>query len=40
MLSDAQREELDARLDAYRRDPTAGSPWEALKAHLVRHERD
>ena len=33
-LTEAQREELDARLDACHRDPSAGSPWEAVKARL------
>ncbi|MCH9002970.1 MAG: addiction module protein, partial [Planctomycetes bacterium] len=33
-LSEAQRQELDARLDAYHRDPGAGSPWEAVKARI------
>ena len=26
-LTDAQRAELDRRLDAYHQDPTAGDPW-------------
>ena len=30
-LTDAQREELDRRLDAYHRDPSAGSPWEEVQ---------
>lgn len=33
-LSDAQRKDLDARLDAYHRDAGAGSPWEAVKARI------
>ena len=33
-LSDAQREELDRRLDAYRRDPSAGSPWEEVQRRI------
>jgi len=33
-LTDAQREELDRRLDAYRRDPAAGSPWEEVRARI------
>jgi putative addiction module component (TIGR02574 family) len=28
----AQREELDRRLEAYHKDPTAGDPWEVAKA--------
>ena len=27
-LTDAQRQDLQRRLDAYRDDPRAGSPWE------------
>lgn len=37
-LSDAQREELDHRLEIYRRDPTAASPWEEVKARVRRPE--
>lgn len=33
-LSEAQRQELDARLDAYHRDPGAGSPWETVKLRI------
>jgi putative addiction module component (TIGR02574 family) len=33
-LTDAEREELDRRLDAYHRDPEAGSSWEEVKARL------
>lgn len=35
-LTEAQRQELDARLDAYAQDPAAGSPWEAVKARISR----
>jgi putative addiction module component (TIGR02574 family) len=35
-LTDAQRQELDARLDAHRRNPTAGSPWAEVKDRLLR----
>ena len=35
-LTEAQRQELDARLDAYTKDPAAGSPWEVVKARLSR----
>jgi len=39
ILSDAQREELDRRLDSYHGDPSAASPWEAVKAKARgRHE--
>ena len=33
-LSDDERAELDHRLDAYHRNPTAGSPWEAVRRKL------
>ena len=35
-LSAAQREELERRLEAYRLDPTAGSPWAEVKARILR----
>jgi putative addiction module component (TIGR02574 family) len=34
-LTAAQRAELDRRLDAYRRDPSAGSPWPEVKARIL-----
>ncbi len=33
-LSEAQRMELDKRLDAYRRDPGQGSPWEVVRGRI------
>ena len=33
-LSNAQRAELDRRLDAYHRDPTAGSPWDDVRQRI------
>jgi putative addiction module component (TIGR02574 family) len=33
-LTPAQREELDRRLDDYRRDPDAGITWASLRASL------
>lgn len=33
-LTDAQRQDLQRRLGAYRDDPKAGSPWEDVKARL------
>ena len=33
-LTDAQREELDRRLDAYHRDPTAGSPGDDVRQRV------
>ena len=29
-----QRAELDSRLEAYKEDPEAGSPWEVVKGRL------
>jgi putative addiction module component (TIGR02574 family) len=34
-LTAAQRAELDRRLEAYRRDPAAGSPWSEVKARIL-----
>ncbi|HUT54681.1 MAG TPA: addiction module protein [bacterium] len=34
-LTAEQREELDRRLDAFHRDPEAGSPWEEVKARIL-----
>jgi len=34
-LTDTQRAELDRRLEAYRRDPKAGSPWSEVKARIL-----
>lgn len=33
-LSDADRAELDRRLEAYYRDPNAGSPWQEVVARI------
>lgn len=33
-LTDREREELDLRLDAYYRDPDAGSPWSEVKKRI------
>lgn len=33
-LTEAQRRELDFRLEALRRDPNRGSPWEEVKIRL------
>ena len=33
-LSDAQRQDLQRRLDAHRDNPKAGSPWAKVKARL------
>lgn len=34
ILTDAQRAELDRRLEAHREDPHSGSTWEEVKARL------
>ena len=34
-LTDAQREELHRRLEAYRFEPDATIPWEALRQELL-----
>jgi putative addiction module component (TIGR02574 family) len=33
-LTDAQKQELDRRLESYQQDPTAGSTWEEVKQRL------
>ena len=33
-LSDDEKAELDRRLDAYHKNPTAGSPWEAVRRKI------
>jgi putative addiction module component (TIGR02574 family) len=35
-VTEAQRQELDRRLEAFRADPTAGDPWEVIKARITR----
>lgn len=35
-LSEAEREKIDRRLEAYRRDPEAASPWPEVKARILR----
>jgi putative addiction module component (TIGR02574 family) len=34
-LTDAQRQELDRRLEDYVRDPDAGVPWSEVRARLL-----
>ncbi len=34
-LSEADKLELDRRLEAYYRDPKAGDPWSEVKARLI-----
>ncbi len=33
-LTDRQKEELDRRLDAYHRNPDAGSPWTVVRDRI------
>jgi putative addiction module component (TIGR02574 family) len=35
-LTDAQREDLQRRLDAYQDDPLAGSSWEEVKERVAK----
>jgi putative addiction module component (TIGR02574 family) len=35
-LSEAEREMLDRRLEAYRRHPEAASPWAEVKERILR----
>jgi len=35
-LSDAQRSELDRRLEEYERNPSSGSPWSEVKARILK----
>ena len=36
-LSDAERDELDRRWEAFQRDPSVGSPWSEVKARILRN---
>jgi putative addiction module component (TIGR02574 family) len=36
-LTDSQQRDLQRRLDAYRDNPQAGSPWEEVKTRLQGH---
>jgi putative addiction module component (TIGR02574 family) len=33
-LTDAQRAELARRVEAYRRDPSAGAPWDEVRERI------
>jgi len=35
-LTDAQRAELDRRLEEYERNPDEGSPWPEVKARILK----
>ena len=34
-LTEAQKAELDKRLDAYQRDPTVGDPWSTVRDRII-----
>jgi len=34
-LTETQRQELDRRLEAYERNPDAGSPWPEVRARIL-----
>jgi putative addiction module component (TIGR02574 family) len=38
-LSDEDKELIDARLEARRRNPNAGSPWEEVHARITSRKR-
>jgi putative addiction module component (TIGR02574 family) len=38
-LTEAQKSDLQRRLDAYRDNPKAGSPWDEVKARLRSAQR-
>jgi putative addiction module component (TIGR02574 family) len=35
-LTDAQKAELDKRLDAHRKDPAAGAPWPVVRDRIAK----
>ena len=35
-LTDAQKAELDRRLDACRKDPTGGAPWPVVRERIAK----
>jgi len=37
-LTEAQKAELDRRLDAHRQDPTAGTPWPAVRDRIAKRK--
>ena len=34
-LSEVERQEIDRRLEDYRKDPSAGSPWPEVRAGIL-----
>lgn len=37
-LTEAQKTELDRRLDAHRHDPTAGAPWPVVRDRIAKRK--
>jgi len=37
-LTEAQKAELDRRLDAHRKDPTAGAPWPVVRERIAKRK--
>ena len=37
-LTDAQRDELERRLEAYHKNPKTGSPWNVVKSRLQKKQ--
>ncbi len=37
-LTEAQKQELDCRLEDYHRDPDAGSPWSVVRERMTQTE--
>jgi putative addiction module component (TIGR02574 family) len=37
-LTEAQKAELDRRLDAYHQDPTGGVPWPAVRDRIAKRK--
>jgi len=37
-LTEAQKAELDRRLDAHRKDPTAGAPWPVVRDRIAKRK--
>lgn len=37
-LTEAQRAELDRRLEAHRKDPTAGAPWPTVRDRIAKRK--
>jgi len=37
-LTEAQKAELDRRLEAYRKDPAAGAPWSVVRDRIAKRK--